>query len=72
LDGYEQLLESEQQKKWYILNLGKLNKNYFAEKLAFIVDEREKNILLRAVKFVKTTSATITYLGVFFRKITLY
>lgn len=57
--GYLTLLESERQKKWYMLNPTKLNKDYIAGSLAFIVDEHEKNILLRAVRFVKENSVSL-------------
>ncbi len=58
-DGYLKLLESERQKQWYMLNPEKLNKDYISDSSAFIMDEREKNILLRAVRFVKENSVSL-------------
>ena len=59
-EGYAKLPESEQEQKWYMLNPAKLNKNYIEERSVFLVDEREKYILLRAVKFVNTTAAELS------------
>ncbi|AXI24391.1 hypothetical protein CE557_583 [Cardinium endosymbiont of Sogatella furcifera] len=55
-EGYQQLSEIEQTQKWYILNAEKLNQNYIEEGAYFIVNEKEKNILLRAVQFIHFTS----------------
>lgn len=68
-EGYKKLLESEQEQKWYMLNPAKLNKNYITEKSAFVVDDREKDILLRAVKFINTTSATLPTEASFLEKL---
>ncbi|OZG31352.1 MULTISPECIES: hypothetical protein [Rickettsieae] len=54
---YQRLEESERDQKWYMLNPEKLNKNYIEEKAAFLVNEREKYILLRAVHFINTSTA---------------
>ena len=68
-EGYKKLLESEQEQKWYMLNPAKLNKNYIAEMSAFVVDEREKSILLRAVKFINATSAALPTEASFLEKL---
>lgn len=56
---YQKLEESERDQKWYMLNPEKLNKKYFEEKAAFVVNEREKYILLKAVHFINKTTATM-------------
>ncbi|WP_341756507.1 MULTISPECIES: hypothetical protein [unclassified Candidatus Tisiphia] len=56
---YQKLEESERDQKWYMLNPAKLNKNYLEEKAAFIVNEREKYILLRAVHFINKSTETM-------------
>ena len=58
-EAYKTLLESEKELNWYMLNPAKLNKNYFAQQSAFIVNEREKSSLLKAVQFIDTTTARL-------------
>ncbi|WP_342265009.1 hypothetical protein [Cardinium endosymbiont of Philonthus spinipes] len=58
-EGYQQLSEIEQEQKWYMINPEKLNKNYIEERAYLIVNEREKYILLRAVKFINSVSEKV-------------
>ena len=58
-EGYQQLSTIKQTEKWYTINPEKLNKNYIEEGSYFIVNEREKAILLIAVKFINFASENL-------------
>lgn len=66
---YLRLPESDRQNTWYMLNPNKLNKKYSTQKFAFIVDEEEKNSILRAVRFVNNTSVDLPSNASFLEKL---
>ena len=68
-EGYRKLPESEKGRRWYMLNPEKLNKNYVAERAFLIIDEREKEILLRAVRFINKSAAELPTNASFLEKL---
>lgn len=52
-------LEEDRNRKWYVLNPDKLNNKHSQDPSAFIVDEDEKDAMIRAVKFVNETTNSL-------------
>lgn len=56
---YNKLLEADRELKWYVVNPEKLRQHYAADPAAFVVDEYEKYLIMRAIAFIKHVSVKL-------------